>query len=483
MNLKKIMAGILAFTLLAVQPVQTVLADEEINVEQGTESGEQNTAEDPNAGKTEEQILEEERARTEAERKTSLETPADTNSLEGWPEGPAVYAYSAVVMDMESGAVLYAKKADEKHFPASITKLLTTLVALENAELTDKVTFSQASVDFLNWDDASIGMRPGEEISLNDALYAVLLASANEVSYAVAESTGTNRLGGGYDTFIDRMNERSVELGCTGSNWVNPNGLHDENHYTTAYDMALIASAVYQKEEFRNMMNMLEYRIKATNLEKEERVFQQNHKMLWPENEFYYEYCTGGKTGYTDQSGTTLVTMADNGKMRLAAVVLQDYGADAYIDTRAMLEYVFNNFSKVPVTELEKPENVQSFEKEDAYIVLPDTADLSKVECEVTGENGGKGEALYRYQGQIAGSADVTLEKKLFVKKSRDNAEEEMKKESLTGWKKIAVISMAVAGIIFVLVLLQKYRIYRRKLRRRKEIQRRRNEIKRNIRG
>lgn len=472
------LAGVLVFTLLAVQPVQTVLADEETNAEQGMERAE----EDPDAGKTEEQIAEEERARAEAEKKASLETPADTNGLEGWPEGPAVYAHAAVVMDMESGAVLYAKKADERHFPASITKLLTTLVALENAELTDQVTFTQASVDFLNWDDASIGMRPGEVISLEDALYAVLLASANEVSYAVAESTGTSRLGGGYDTFIERMNERAKELGCTGSNWINPNGLHDENHYTTAHDMALIASAVYQEEEFRNIMNVLEYRIKATNLEKEERVFQQNHKMLWPESEFYYEYCTGGKTGYTDQSGTTLVTMADNGKMHLAAVVLQDYGTDAYVDTKAMLDYGFNQFSKVPVTELEKPENVQSFEDEDAYVVLPDTADLSKVECQVTGENGGKGTAVFTYQGQISGRTDVTLEKKLFVKDSRDNAEEKPEKESSPGRKKIIAAGVTVVAVIVVLVILQKYRIYQRKQRRRKEMQRRRNEIKRKMR-
>ena len=217
-------------------------------------------------------------------KRQALETPSETDQLENWPAGPAVYAHSAIVMDMNSGAILYSKKAEERHFPASITKLLTTLVALENAELTDKVTFSQASVDILNWDDAHIGMRPGEEISMKDALRAVLLASANEVSYAVAESTGITHLNGGYDTFIELMNTRAKELGCTNSHWVNPNGLHDEEHYTTAHDMALIASAVYQQKEFRNIMNILEYRIPPTNLVDEERVFQQNHKMLWPEN-------------------------------------------------------------------------------------------------------------------------------------------------------------------------------------------------------
>ena len=195
MMFKKIVAGILGVMLFAMQPVQLTFA-EEVQVQDGDLNSEEKTAEQLAA---------------EAERKEALETPSETDQLENWPAGPAVYAHSAIVMDMNSGAILYSKKAEERHFPASITKLLTTLVALENAELTDKVTFSQASVDILNWDDAHIGMRPGEEISMKDALRAVLLASANEVSYAVAESTGITHLNGGYNTFIELMNTRAKE--------------------------------------------------------------------------------------------------------------------------------------------------------------------------------------------------------------------------------------------------------------------------------
>ena len=118
-------------------------------------------------------------------------------------------------------------------------------MALENADPDDEVYFSEDSVSFLEYGDASIGMRPGEILSMNDALYGMLLASANEVSYAIAESVG-KKMGGGFETFIQKMNERCEELGCTGSHWTNANGLHDENHYTTAHDMALIGSAVYQ---------------------------------------------------------------------------------------------------------------------------------------------------------------------------------------------------------------------------------------------
>lgn len=448
MNLRRILAGLLAAAVIAVQPAQAVLAEEE-SVK----------TEDENAK------IEEEKAKQEEEKKASFAILPDTNSLENWPEGPAVYAQSAIVMDMESGAVLYAKKPDERHYPASITKLLTTLVALENGMPEDRVTFSQESVDILNWDDANIGMRPGEEISMKDALYAVLLASANEVSYAVAESIGQICLNGGYDTFIELMNKRSKELGCTGSNWVNPNGLHDEDHYTTAYDMALIASAVYQKEEFREIMNTLEYRIPPTNLEEEERVFQQNHRMLWEGNDYYYEYCTGGKTGYTDQSMTTLVTMADNGEMQLAAVVLYDYGVDAYTDTRAMMDYVFHNFSKVPVSELDAPDQIERYTNENAYAVLPGGVDVSDVECTIIPEDGTYGEAVYTYQGQTVGKTEVILKEGSLVKaadtadaEDRQKTEEEKGKKEQREQKEkknlVTVICLTGVGVSVILLLI-----------------------------
>lgn len=464
MKKKRIMSLIFAVLLTALQPGMIVSADETTveNTETVSDSQPENAVDPATEEKTPEQIAEEEKAKSEAEKQAALEIPVDTNQLQGWSQGPAVYAQSAVVMDMKSGAILYAKKPDEQHYPASITKLLTTLVALENAELTDKVTFSQDSVDILNWDDAHIGMKPGEEISMEDALYAVLLASANEVSYAVAESTGINRMNGDYSTFIARMNERAKELGCTGSNWVNPNGLHDEQHYTTAHDMALIASAVYQKEQFRTIMETLEHRIGFTNLTQEERVFQQNHKMLWAENAYYYEYCTGGKTGYTDQAMTTLVTMADNGEMELAAVVLYDYGVDAYTDTRGMMDYVFQNFSKVPITDLEQPKEIEQYTNDDAYIVVPNGVDLSQVECEITNVTGERGKAVFTVQGQNVGSTDVLLSDDYFQKQEEVQVSDSDNKDitAVTGEdakekspvKKAVLIGSAAAAVLVIAV-------------------------------
>lgn len=345
----------------------------------------------------------------EKQRQASYDTVPETNNIEGWPEGPKVYGNSAIVMDMDSGAILYGKKIDEQHYPASITKLLTMLVALENSSLDDEVTFSQESIDILRWDYASIGMRSGEILSMEDALYATMLASANEVAYAVGENVGM-LMGGDYNTFIQAMNDRSAELGCTGSHWVNANGLHDDQHYTTAYDMALITSALYQYEEFRTIAQTLSYTIGPTNLVNEERVFQQHHKMLWENNSNYYEYCTGGKTGYTDKSRTTLVTTADNGTIRLAAVVLQDDG-DVYADTRAMFDYVFGNFSKVLLREQEKPEEVRAYTEHDSYVLLPDgiTFDSLDYEIAVEDEEDAAGKITFYYKDQNVGSAAVTL--------------------------------------------------------------------------
>lgn len=206
------------------------------------------------------------------------------------------------------------------------------------------------------------------------------------------------------------MNDRSTELGCTGSSWTNANGLHDDLHYTTARDMALITSALYEHEEFRAIAQTLSCTIGPTNLVNEQRVFQQHHKMLWPDNSNYYEYCTGGKTGYTDKSRTTLVTTADNGTLQLVAVVLQDDG-DVYADTRSMFDYGFNNFSKVLLSGEKMPEEIRSYTDSDSYVLLPDGVTFDSLDHEITveDEKEASGRITFFYKGQNVGSADVVL--------------------------------------------------------------------------
>ena len=406
----------------------------------------------------------------EIERQTAYAIPPDTNSLAGWPQGPSVYGDSAIVMDMDSGAIVYGKQIDKRHYPASITKLLTALVALENSQLTDEVLFSDDSVSFLEYGDAHIGMTPGEIISMEDAYYGMLLASANEVSYAVAENVG-RLMGGDYNTFIQKMNDRSAELGCTGSHWMNANGLHDENHYTTAHDMALITSAVYQYDEYREVVQTLSHTIPPTNLVNESRTFQQNHKMLWPKNDNYYEYCTGGKTGYTDQARTTLVTTADNGNLRLAAVVLYDFGNDAYIDTRAMFDYQ------------ETPEEIDAYSENDSYVLLPagiEFGDLEK-EIEITDEQSREGTVTYTYQGQKVGSAGVVLTKEYVMEQTGHDYTLQVKKEAAASdVKELPLALKIVIGIgtalVVLAILLAVYiwQVRRRRILRRRQLRRRR---------
>ena len=393
-----------------------------------------------------------------------------------------MYGDSAIVMDMDSGAIVYGKQIDKRHYPASITKLLTALVALENSQLTDEVLFSDDSVSFLEYGDAHIGMTPGEIISMEDAYYGMLLASANEVSYAVAENVG-RLMGGDYNTFIQKMNDRSAELGCTGSHWMNANGLHDENHYTTAHDMALITSAVYQYDEYREVVQTLSHTIPPTNLVNESRTFQQNHKMLWPKNDNYYEYCTGGKTGYTDQARTTLVTTADNGNLRLAAVVLYDFGNDAYIDTRAMFDYVYNNFSKVMLADQETPEEIDAYSENDSYVLLPagiEFGDLEK-EIEITDEQSREGTVTYTYQGQKVGSAGVVLTKEYVMEQTGHDYTLQVKKEAAASdVKELPLALKIVIGIgtalVVLAILLAVYiwQVRRRRILRRRQLRRRR---------
>ena len=165
-----------------------------------------------------------------------------SNGWKNWPQGPGTYGEAAIVMDAGTGSILYEKNIDAHEYPASITKVLTTLIALKYGKLSDPVTFTNDCVSFMQPGDSSVGLKEGNVITLEQALYATLLASANEAAYAVAENVGKNA-GQDYNWFIKQMNQECQKLGGKNSDFVNANGLHDENHYTCARDMALIGSA------------------------------------------------------------------------------------------------------------------------------------------------------------------------------------------------------------------------------------------------
>ena len=299
----------------------------------GTDTAQQNTASDGTQEQTDPY---------QKELEDTYKEKVQTNELEKWAKGPGIYGDAGIVMDAETGAVLYGKNIDKKEYPASITKILTALLALKYADMTDEVQITADSLTCLGSGYASIGMKEGNVITMEQALYAMLLASSNEVAYAVADTVAKNQ-GEDYQWFLDQMNETVKNLGGSNSNFVNANGVQDEQHYTCAKDMALIASEIFEYPEFLQICQTTKYTIPASDTT-EEHIFQQKHEMLLEGNTEYYEYAVGGKTGYTTEANNTLVTMADNGEMKLVCVTLKTYPGHVYSDTKALLEYGFNNF-------------------------------------------------------------------------------------------------------------------------------------------
>lgn len=263
---------------------------------------------------------------------------------EFWPEGPGVNAESAILMEADTGAILYEKNIHTQRYPASITKIMTTLLALEHCTMQEVVTFSYDSVHKI--EGTHIGIKEDEQLTMEQCLHAIMLGSANEVSYAVAE-----HVGGTFEDFVTMMNEKAAALGCTETHFSNPHGLPDETHLTSAHDMALIAQAAYKNETFRNITKTVTYTIPTTNKTDETRPISNHHKML-KRGEFKYDACTGGKTGYTNIARNTLVTYAEKNDLKLICVIMKDdVSKDQYLDTKTLLDYGFNNFKKLPITE------------------------------------------------------------------------------------------------------------------------------------
>lgn len=344
-----------------------------------------------------------------------------------WPTGPSVTADAAIVMEASTGLILYEKDIYDKHYPASITKIMTTLLALENSNLSDTVTMSREAEWDVDFDSSRIGLVEGEQLTLEDALYAVMLESANEVSYAVGEHAAN----GPIEDFSAMMNARAKELGAVNTNFVNPHGLHNDNHYTCAYDMALISRAAIMNPEFRKITGTRTYTIPATN-KNVARPLANHHRFI--RKTMNYEGAIGGKTGGTAEAKTTLVTFAERNGLTLIAVVLHvNRAQDAYEDTAKILDFAFDNYALYSIEETELTEGTSFpdlfssapfFSNEDksllrmgdnSNIVLPITANIADAKKTITltpveefthGDNV-IGQISYTYKDKFVGSADI----------------------------------------------------------------------------
>ncbi len=367
---------------------------------------------------------------------TDTDTVASTHepSTSPWPEeAPTVNSEAAIVMEASTGAILYSKNIHDTFYPASITKILTALLAIENSSLGETVTFSKEAIFDVDLDSSRIGIDVGEKLTMEQSLYGIMLESANEVSYGIAE-----HISGDVKSFTKLMNEKAVELGCTDSNFVNPHGLPDPDHYTSAYDMALISRAAINNKTFREITGSRTYTIPPTNIQEETRYLANHHKLV--RNDSSFEGCIGGKTGYTSKAQYTLVTFAERDGVTLISVILHcDSITNEYADTTNLLNYAFDNYSVYSIAEIEEPNTIDSsplFTKYSSLfsstnsrlqvspngnIVLPKSASYEDAEKEITlspissiveGENV-IGSISYTYNGIYVGSADVIYNNKV----------------------------------------------------------------------
>lgn len=267
-----------------------------------------------------------------------------TSASSHWPKAPATTAQAAILMEAETGTILYAKNIHEQLYPASTTKMLTCLLAVEHCALDETVQFSYKAVDAVPTDASNMGMDAGEYLSLEECLYGIMVASANEVANAVAE-----HVAGSLDGFAEMMNERAKELGCKNSHFVNANGLFDEDHYTSAYDLALIARAYFQNDVLRRIGNTPSYHFTPSAGQPDDFHKKNKHQMVT--GEFSYEGIIGGKTGYTNASLQTLVTGCEQAGMRLICVVLKADSPAQFEDTEALFNYGYQNFAKVNIAD------------------------------------------------------------------------------------------------------------------------------------
>ncbi|MDO4326045.1 MAG: serine hydrolase [bacterium] len=266
-----------------------------------------------------------------------------------WPSDCDIRSEGGIVMDADSGAILYGKNIHEHYYPASITKILTALIVLENSpDLNEIVTFSKNAVYNVEEGSSSAGLSPGDQLSIRDCLYALLLKSANEAGNALAE-----HIAGNIPQFVEMMNAKAEQLGCVDSHFANPSGLNNPEHYTSAYDMALIAKAAFSNETLTEIASTVYYDLPPLKQYPEGQTVYIGHKMLKKNFSAYYPYAVAGKTGYTSLAGNTLVTYAKKDGMRLVAVVLKGSNPTHYSDTRTLFEFGFQNFKTIHIADNE----------------------------------------------------------------------------------------------------------------------------------
>lgn len=400
-----------------------------------------------------------------------------------WPKGPdkgSLSSASAIVMELSTGTVLYSKNIHKKHYPASITKIMTSLLTLENSSPSDVVTFTEAEAHGIETGSSSMYCVPGEKFTIEQVLYGIMLQSANEMCLVAAD-----HVAGSVDKFVEMMNQRVAQLGLKDTHFMNPNGLHNDDHYTSAYDMACIAREAWKNPSFQKICGTRTYQVKSTNKRKAGEILGgqllNHHQMIngyETSSRYEKDYVIGGKTGYTSMAHSTLVTFAEKDGMQLVSVIMKGNSSkqgepNEYTDTTRILDYAFEKFSKHAVNGENSDVNENLFNTFDSYfnadqsplrlsaesaVILPKGVALRKAKQQIQYDNSVKlqdgenviGTVKYTYDGRMVGSTDIiydsTKSASHLDEASRRIVDSEIR-QIKTNNKKHAVILQKLSGI------------------------------------
>ena len=392
------------------------------------------------------------------------------------PEAPEIEGHAAILIDIDTGAILYSKNANEKLYPASITKIMTGLLAVENCALEDTFTFTQDILNELPWDAAKYGYVAGEEVNIRDLLYVLMLRSANEVAIGLGM-----KISGTEEQFAKLMTDRAKEIGAVNTNFANATGLHDENHYTTAYDMALIAMEAMSNTTFSEVWGTPNYIVNPTNVESDVVRIWNRHSMMVNTGTAYYAYAKGGKTGYTDEAGRTLVTHASRDGRNLICVVMKSGTETVYSDTRLLFEYGFSEFENVSIKGNESRfgqsgdsyfisreemfgDSANLMELIDGYVTIPKGRSLNKVGYKLTYLQGDADTIANidymigdNYLGGTTLKVNTNKNDEGNISLYEPEAEQDIKKQEELPIN-IYVVAGIVAGIIVLIIVIKIFR-------------------------
>lgn len=319
-------------------------------------------------------------------------TPNDKpNNVAAVLSPPAVSAKNLVLIEAKTGNVLYSINPDQKAYPASITKILTAAIALEKGNLNDVITIDEEASVGIPAGSSAIVMDKGEKFTLEQLLYGLMLISGNDAAVAIAKY-----ISGTTDEFANLMNQKAKEWGAKNSHFANPHGFHNDNHYTTAYDMAMIARHAMTIPKFRDIVSTTLYLDIPKTSRGDQRRWDNINSFIQPNSKYYYEGATGIKTGYTDRARHTLVASAQRNGMELIVVLMGEPSKPiAWRDAAALMDYGFSAFIRKPIaakgtplgtvdiTNGSKPQSIEAVLSQDAEVIIPKTNDTVDIKPSV----------------------------------------------------------------------------------------------------